>query len=174
MRMTIEQLKFWRKKSKRKPAKKLIIANYKQPAYLYQKQHRVHNYTSLWDVLFQPYQLNFFLLVYYIGILFFIVTFPTPLFVDPFWRPRLDFNGDGAFTITDVFYWLRWLFFVPGNTMIAAFMQFPAMAHFFEISRASYDAIGAFIMTSVYWWATGGTNMIFLWLLPICIQTYLR
>lgn len=167
--------KFWQKKGKRKPpARKITIKNYKQPAYLYQKQYRSSQYVSVWDAIFQPYDLNLFLLMCYIGTLVFIVCFPYPLFLAPFWHPQVDFNHDGVFTISDVLCWLRWLYFVPGNTVISAILEFPLMSHFFEIHNGSYEGTGSFIMSMMFWWTTGGANLVFLWLLPIAIQTYLR
>ena len=171
----LQKIKFWQKKNKRKPVvRKRTIANYKQPAYIYQKQYRSQRYISLWEAVFQPYDLNMFLLMCYIGTLVFIVCFPYPLFMDPYWHPGVDFNHDGVFTISDVLCWIRWLYYVPGNVIISAILQSPVMAHFFEVHYGSYEATGAFIMSMTYWWTTGGSNLVFVWLLPIAIQTYLR
>lgn len=168
-----EKLKFWQQKSKKKRPQKPLF-NYKLPSYAYQQQHRAPRYISLWEAVFQPYDFNFFLGLFYIALLIFIATVPGPLFYDIHWRPRIDFNSDGAFTITDVLLWCRWLFFVPGDVMISAFLQFPSFSAFFEIYSGSYGGTGALIMSCIYWWAMGGVNMVLLWGIPIAIQTYLR
>jgi hypothetical protein len=167
-------LNFWRKKSKRKPAPKPVLRNYKQPAYIYQKQYRTTQHTSFWDAIFQPYDLNIFLTISYLITLVFVATFPQPLFLDAYWHPPLDFNRDGFFTISDVLSWIRWLYFMPGNVIIAAFLQSPGLALFFEIHTGSYEGVGSFFMSMLYWWTTGGANLVFLWLVPIGFQTYFR
>jgi hypothetical protein len=35
------------------------------------------------------------------------------------WKFVADMNGDGAFTAGDISYWANWLFFMPGDAVIA-------------------------------------------------------
>ena len=61
-----------------------------------------------------------------------------------------DLNGDGAFTISDVWEWVKWIYFAPGDYLIIqllnAEVEHTAVGRFFELSSVSIGGIasGAF------------------------------
>ena len=68
------------------------------------------------------------------------------------WRFFSDTNGDGAITITDVWNWLVWLFFLPGDCFLYFIMAvFPDLAQFFELSSNSYHGFISGIFSFIVW-----------------------
>lgn len=69
------------------------------------------------------------------------------------WHPLdWDMNGDGAFTITDIGLWLQYAFFVPGDWIIWACLQYwPEMSQFLEIDTSVYGSTFSALI-SVFGW----------------------
>jgi len=63
------------------------------------------------------------------------------------WRFVADMNGDGAVTISDVWLWVKWLYFYPGDGVLHLLAtNLPSVAKFFEVSTDSYGGyISGFI-----------------------------
>ena len=61
-----------------------------------------------------------------------------------------DLNGDGAFTISDVWEWVKWIYFAPGDYLIIQLLNTEVghteVGRFFELSPAYIGGIarGAF------------------------------
>lgn len=136
------------------------------------RQKRRHK--GIWEVLVEDYNVNLFLTIAYFCVLFAVLFFPQPLFTSPRWEPMIDMNRDGFFTITDLFYWCFWLFYLPGDVVLSVVFQFKATAQFFELFSESYGGLGSLIMSSMYWWTVGGINVLGAWLAPIIIQSFFR
>jgi hypothetical protein len=61
-----------------------------------------------------------------------------------------DMNGNGVYTVSDVWFQLKWLFFAPGDAVIC-FMGNTRLGEFFEISYWSFgNAFSAFV-SGVVW-----------------------
>ena len=56
------------------------------------------------------------------------------------WYIAIDLNCDGAFTISDVWLWLKWWFFMPGDGLLWALMQWPEASTFLELSPEDYSS----------------------------------
>ena len=59
------------------------------------------------------------------------------------WNQRIGFvvdaNFDGKVSISDVWEWFFWLFFIPGDVFLYLIMRFtPSVAMFFELSFLSF------------------------------------
>ena len=68
------------------------------------------------------------------------------------WAFVADMNGDGAITISDVWLWVKWLFFYPGDLLLAGLMAgFPDVARFFEISTSSYEGFFSGVVGAIFW-----------------------
>ena len=76
------------------------------------------------------------------------------------WEFVADMNGDGAITISDVELWVRWLFFIPGDTVIWATIDTP-LGRFFEVSMSSYGG-GWSAIFSVIGWVVGAGSLVVL------------
>lgn len=136
------------------------------------KRKRQHK--SIWEVLVEDYNTSLFLSLAYFCVLFAILFFPQPLFTSVRWEPMIDMNRDGFFTISDLFYWCFWLFYLPGDVVLSVVFQFRPAAQFFELFSESYGGLGSLIMSSMYWWTLGGIQVLGAWLAPIVIQTFFR
>jgi hypothetical protein len=40
------------------------------------------------------------------------------------WKIAWDMNGDGMVTISDVWLWLKWIFFAPGDLLLLLLMKY--------------------------------------------------
>ncbi len=67
------------------------------------------------------------------------------------WTFHSDMNFDGVLTISDAWLWIKWVFFVPGDLVIAAVLQIPAFAQFFEVTQASYGNWVSTTISAVVW-----------------------
>lgn len=54
------------------------------------------------------------------------------------WIFYKDANFDGAITISDVWLWIKWLYFAPGDLIIYLVSQSSGLRAFFELSEESY------------------------------------
>ena len=67
------------------------------------------------------------------------------------WFIEKDMNCDGAFTISDIGLWLKWVFFLPGDGALWLLLQRPGLANFLELSPASYSGWGTGLASGVLW-----------------------
>ena len=55
------------------------------------------------------------------------------------WKWVADMNADGIVTISDVWLWIEWLFYWPGDGFIYILIhKFSTFAQFFELTSADY------------------------------------
>ena len=75
--------------------------------------------------------------------------------VDPLterWSFLLDMNRDGVFTISDIWVWVSFVFFAPGDGLIYLVLNsFPDVGTFLEYSVADYGGISSGIISFVVW-----------------------
>lgn len=133
-----------------------------------------HKPKTLLQLVFQESPLNYFLALSYLAILVAVLFAPSPLFDAPRWQAVADLNRDGLFTITDLFLWCFWLFYVPGDVVVSVLLQFEGPTRFFELYSESYGGLGSLTLSGLYWWLTGGMRLLLFWLTPIVIQSFLR
>lgn len=70
------------------------------------------------------------------------------------WGFIADMNGDGAVSISDVWLWMKWLYFYPGDLGVAALLSMPNVSAFFEMSTDSYGGTFSGVASAVIWlWA---------------------
>lgn len=175
-----EKLKFWQQKSKRALKKHTLKRpgiprhNYLYAAPYISRRAKDSRPRTIFETLFQETAFNTVLALCYLLVLTVVLFAPSPLFESPRWQPLMDMNRDGLFTITDLFYWCFWLFYLPGDVVLSVLLQFDGPSRFFELYSESYGGLGSLVMSSLYWWTLGGANMLFLGLTPIIIQTFLR
>lgn len=76
-------------------------------------------------------------------------TIPTP------WYPFVvDVNGDQQFTVSDVFMWLKEVFFLPGDWLIySVATRMPETARFLELGAADYGHNLSLLVSGVFWFA---------------------
>lgn len=68
------------------------------------------------------------------------------------WEFTADMNGDLAVTISDVWLWIKWLYFYPGDSLVATILKgLPSVAAFFEMSESSYGGAFAGIVSIPLW-----------------------
>lgn len=68
------------------------------------------------------------------------------------WVFIADMNGDGVITIGDVWLWIKWLYFYPGDGLLYGVMSgVPQIAKFFEITSSSYGGIFSGIFSLLAW-----------------------
>jgi hypothetical protein len=68
------------------------------------------------------------------------------------WVFMADMNYSGSITISDVWLWVKWLYFYPGDGFVYFLLNAaPDLGHFFEITYSSYGGVlsGAF---SFFFW----------------------
>lgn len=66
------------------------------------------------------------------------------------WAFAADMNADGAVTITDVWLWFKWLYFMPGDLLIAMFGP-TGIGRFLELTVSSFGGIGSGILSFTLW-----------------------
>ena len=68
------------------------------------------------------------------------------------WHFQWDINGDGVFTITDVFKSTGRLFFLPGDSLIYfTIKEAPGVARFLELGRDSFHGILSGTISLIAW-----------------------
>ena len=68
------------------------------------------------------------------------------------WKFVKDVNHDGYITISDVFKWIVWLFFYPGDLCIKLLIKkAPGVARFLELSYRDYGSTFSAIISAVSW-----------------------
>ena len=71
------------------------------------------------------------------------------------WIPRMDMNFDQILTITDCWLWIKWWFFLPGDSLFFIFLyKLPTIGVFFEISESSFGSLSAGIISTFFWFCT--------------------
>ena len=66
------------------------------------------------------------------------------------WQFIADMNRDGALTPSDVWLWLQWLFFMPGDALIAQFGPTP-LGRLLELTPASFGASTSVLLSAALW-----------------------
>jgi len=66
------------------------------------------------------------------------------------WRFVADMNGDGAVTMSDAPLWAQWVFFVPGDAVIAQFGT-TSFGRFLELTPASFGSLTSAGISAVLW-----------------------
>lgn len=61
-----------------------------------------------------------------------------------------DMNADGAYTVSDVWLQIKWLFFAPGDGVIC-FIGHTPLGKFFEISYSSFGNIFSATVGGMVW-----------------------
>lgn len=66
------------------------------------------------------------------------------------WNFVADMNHSGSVTISDVWLWVGWLFFYPGDFAVSLLIsELPRVALFFEIT---YESYGGFLSGAISAW----------------------
>ncbi len=61
-----------------------------------------------------------------------------------------DMNGDGVVSISDIWLWIKWVFFAPGDFIIIIIMNWaPKVAAFFEFTMMG---VASGIISLLMWW----------------------
>ena len=66
------------------------------------------------------------------------------------WRFPADMSGDGVVTSGDVRLWAEWLFFIPGDAVIALIGPMP-FGHFLELTPASFGSTTSALISAAVW-----------------------
>jgi len=61
-----------------------------------------------------------------------------------------DMNLDGVVTISDVWLWLQWLYFLPGDLTALVLLDSP-VGNFFEITLSSLQGVGSGVLSFFFW-----------------------
>lgn len=68
------------------------------------------------------------------------------------WLFVADMNFSGAITIKDVWLWVKWLYFYPGDVFIYFLLnKVPGVGHFFEMTYSSYGGVLSGILSFFIW-----------------------
>lgn len=68
------------------------------------------------------------------------------------WGFVADMNYDGSITISDVWLWVKWFYFYPGDGLIYLLLhKTPSIASFFEMTSSSYGGVFSVIVSSICW-----------------------
>lgn len=71
------------------------------------------------------------------------------------WSFVADMNHTGSITISDVWLWIKWLYFYPGDLLIEsvnfAINKTPEVARFFENTYISYSHVLAGVISFIVW-----------------------
>jgi hypothetical protein len=69
------------------------------------------------------------------------------------WIFVADMNRDGFVTISDVWLWMKWVFYAPGAAILFGIMlHMPSVARFFEIATTMLYGGTSFIISFFVWW----------------------
>jgi hypothetical protein len=73
--------------------------------------------------------------------------------MDPrLWNFVADMNGDGAVTLWDLPLWRDWLFYYPGDLLIAFVLRYlPTWAVFLEWNASAYGGTFSGVMSFLFW-----------------------
>jgi len=60
-------------------------------------------------------------------------------------------NLDGSITISDVWLWIKWLYFYPGDGLVYfLFHKAPSIASFFEMTPSSYGGVFSGMVSFIF------------------------
>lgn len=69
------------------------------------------------------------------------------------WEFIADMNFDHAITVSDVWLWIKWLYFYPGDLVFLLLIdEFPAVSGFFEMGFWSYGNLYSGIFSLFLWY----------------------
>lgn len=71
------------------------------------------------------------------------------LFNDRF-RLVADLTGDGAFTISDVWAWFKWIYFAPGD-LASILLLDTGLGNFLEMSVDTLSGLGSGVFSLFFW-----------------------
>ena len=58
------------------------------------------------------------------------------------WGFVADMNFDGSITVSDVWLWIKWFYFYPGDGLVYLLLnKTPSIAGFFEMTISSYGGV---------------------------------
>lgn len=70
------------------------------------------------------------------------------------WVFIADMNYSGSITISDVWLWIKWLYFYPGDGFVYFILNVvPDLGHFFEITYSSYGGVLSGVFSFFSWLA---------------------
>jgi hypothetical protein len=76
------------------------------------------------------------------------------------WTFIWDMNRDGFVTISDVWLWMKWAFFIPGDFILLVIMlKTPSIAGFLEISPSMLYGWWSLFLSIFIWWSVLTTVM---------------
>ena len=67
------------------------------------------------------------------------------------WAWIADMTGDGIVTIGDIWAWVGWLFYYPGDIAIYGMLKVEGFAKFFELTPAHYGGALSFLISLGFW-----------------------
>lgn len=68
------------------------------------------------------------------------------------WHFVADMDKSGLTTISDVWLWIFWLYYYPGDLIIYFIInKLPAIAQFFEITARSYSSFLSGFFSGIVW-----------------------
>ena len=67
------------------------------------------------------------------------------------WFFEADMDQNGVITISDLWLWVQWLFFYPGDLLILGIMKFGDIHTFFELSSSTFGNWFSGIISFVFW-----------------------
>ena len=69
------------------------------------------------------------------------------------WFFEADMDQNGVTTISDIWLWVQWLFFYPGDFLILGIMKFGDIHTFFELSSSTFGNWFSGIISFIFWFA---------------------
>ena len=67
------------------------------------------------------------------------------------WFFEADMDQNGVITISDLWLWVQWLFFYPGDLLILGIMKFGDIHTFFELSSSTFGNWFSGIISFIFW-----------------------
>ena len=67
------------------------------------------------------------------------------------WFFEADMDQNGVITISDIWIWVQWLFFYPGDLLILGIMKFGDIHTFFELSSSTFGNWFSGIISFAFW-----------------------
>lgn len=72
------------------------------------------------------------------------------------WEFIADMNFSGSVTISDVWLWIKWLFFYPGDIAVSSSINHAQdVSNFFEITYDNYGGILSGLISFWFWCLVG-------------------
>ena len=68
------------------------------------------------------------------------------------WKFVADMNGDGAVTFRDLPLWRDWIFYYPGDLLIAFVIKYlPSLAAFLQWDVSTYGGVFSAVISFLFW-----------------------